>query len=79
MVCDIDMPGMDGFGVLTRLRTETATAAIPFIFVTSRDDAESRELALHWGADEYITKNRVRYDLAPAVRGHLAPALAAWV
>ena len=36
VLCDLLMPGVDGFGVLARLRAEPATAHVPFIFITAR-------------------------------------------
>ena len=36
ILCDISMPRLDGFGVLEGLRRNTATAAIPLIFLTAR-------------------------------------------
>ena len=46
VLCDLMMPGMDGFGVLTRLRAEPATAAVP----------ENATTGFKLGANEYITK-----------------------
>ena len=34
IICDVDMPGMNGFKVLDRLRQKPATSAIPFIFIS---------------------------------------------
>ena len=54
ILCDIDMPVMDGFGVLTIIKAEFPYT--PFILVTSRDDIESREYGLQLGADDYLVK-----------------------
>ena len=56
VLCDLLMPGVDGFGVLARLRAEPATANTPFIFVTASADGDDSHLGYRLGADEYITK-----------------------
>lgn len=55
VVLDMDMPRLDGLGVLEELRASVATAQIPVIVLTARsDDTESRALDL--GAQDYLTK-----------------------
>jgi len=57
ILLDIQMPGMDGFETLTRLRASPATAKIPVIFLTAqRKEPESIEKGLMMGAEEYLTK-----------------------
>ena len=56
VLCDLMMPGMDGFGVLTRLRAEPATAAVPFIFLTASAVPENANTGFKLGANDYITK-----------------------
>ena len=57
ILLDIQMPEMDGFETLKRLRANPATAKIPVIFLTAqRKDPESIEAGLMMGADEYLTK-----------------------
>jgi two-component system response regulator ChvI len=52
-VLDIKMPRMDGMELLTQLRK---SAAIPVIFLTSKDDEVDELLGLRMGADDYIKK-----------------------
>ncbi len=56
ILLDVKMPGMDGFSVLSHLKSNPITASIPVIFVTALADAvdEARGLAL--GVSDYITK-----------------------
>ena len=55
IILDLDMPRLDGLGVLEELGTSVATAQIPVIVLTARsDDTESRALDL--GAQDYLTK-----------------------
>ena len=56
VLCDLMMPGIDGFGVLARLRAEPVTAEIPFIFLTASAVPEDATTGFKLGANEYITK-----------------------
>lgn len=56
ILCDVMMPGTDGFGVLRALQETPATAAIPFIFLTARTEREDIRAGMVAGADDYITK-----------------------
>ena len=56
-VFDIKMPRMDGLELLRRLRqTPSPGAALPVIFLTSKDDEADEALGLASGADDYIAK-----------------------
>ncbi|MES3020653.1 MAG: EAL domain-containing protein [Pseudomonadota bacterium] len=56
ILLDIKMPGMDGYSVLARLKSDAATAQIPVIFVTSLGDAADVAGGLELGVADYITK-----------------------
>jgi len=56
ILLDVIMPGMDGFGVIERLRSMDSTAHIPVVFLTSKIDLESEIKGLSLGAVDYITK-----------------------
>ncbi|PWF48852.1 GGDEF/EAL domain-containing response regulator [Massilia glaciei] len=56
ILLDIKMPGMDGYSVLARLKSDPATARIPVIFVTSLGDAADVAGGLELGVADYITK-----------------------
>ncbi|MFA6540418.1 MAG: hybrid sensor histidine kinase/response regulator [Bacteroidota bacterium] len=57
IILDIQMPEMDGFETLKRLRAEPVTAGIPVIFLTAqRKDPQSIERGLELGAEEFLTK-----------------------
>jgi signal transduction histidine kinase len=57
ILLDIQMPEMDGFETLKRLRENIITANIPVIFLTAqRKDPQSIEAGLGLGVDEYLTK-----------------------
>ena len=56
VVSDIMMPVMDGFALLAALRSDPATSAVPFIFLTAKSDDLSRQKGLKKGVDDYLTK-----------------------
>ncbi|WP_437933762.1 response regulator transcription factor [Sorangium sp. So ce341] len=54
VVCDVNMPGLDGFSLCRRLREQGD--AVPLILLTSRDSEIDETLGLDLGADDYIAK-----------------------
>ncbi len=54
LVLDVMMPGMDGFGVVRRLRQSGRHT--PVLFLTARDAAEDKVSGLTLGGDDYVTK-----------------------
>jgi len=56
ILCDISLPGIDGYGVLHALHQNPNTASIPFIFLTARTDRQEIRKGMALGADDYITK-----------------------
>ena len=56
VLLDIRMPGMDGYEVLHRLKSDPGTADIPVIFVTGLSDAADEAVGLRLGAADYVTK-----------------------
>jgi two-component system OmpR family response regulator len=54
IVLDVNMPGIDGFEVLRRLRSDGSQ--IPVVFLTARDGVDDRVRGLTSGADDYIVK-----------------------
>ena len=74
VLCDLLMPGVDGFGVLARLRAEPATAHVPFIFITASTEVEDARLGYMLGADEYIRKPISGDELSALVARRLKTA-----
>jgi two-component system sensor histidine kinase/response regulator len=56
VLCDVEMPVLDGYGVLEKLRAETATADLPFVFLTSRNSRIEQRRGMVSGADDYLAK-----------------------
>ncbi|MCB9284945.1 MAG: response regulator [Lewinellaceae bacterium] len=71
ILCDIMMPGMDGYEVLTTLGRHPETAAIPFIFLTARADKADIRRGMQLGADDYLTKPFEEQDLLRAIQVRL--------
>jgi len=71
ILLDIMMPGMNGYEVCTRLKSEPKTSEIPIIFVTALTDKAEEHKGLELGAADFITrpfnsklvKTRIRYQL----------------
>lgn len=71
IVCDIIMPQIDGYGVLTALRRNPITATIPFIFLTVKESWKELRKGMEMGADDYITKPCTVDDLLRAIAAQL--------
>jgi signal transduction histidine kinase/DNA-binding NarL/FixJ family response regulator len=56
IICDILMPGMNGFEFIRKVRKDRRTAAVPFLFLTALGSHENRLQGLRLGAIDYIRK-----------------------
>jgi diguanylate cyclase (GGDEF)-like protein len=56
ILCDIEMPGMDGFTFLRMRNTRNELQSIPVIMVTGREESASKIQGLELGASDYVTK-----------------------
>ncbi|MEH2192578.1 MAG: EAL domain-containing response regulator [Nostoc sp.] len=71
ILCDLMMPEIDGYGVLTALRQDRSTATIPFIFLTAKSAKSDFRQGMDMGADDYITKPFTRAELLSAIINRL--------
>jgi DNA-binding response OmpR family regulator len=71
IICDILMPELDGYDVLTELQKEPETAAIPFIFLTVATDADHFRQGMQLGADDYLSKPATSAELRAAINSRL--------
>ena len=56
LLVDLEMPRMDGFELLARLRADPATAHLPVVVETGREDVEAIDRAFRAGATAFVTK-----------------------
>jgi len=56
ILLDIIMPGLDGFAVISALKSSEKTSSIPVIFITGRDSQEAEAKGLSLGAADYIAR-----------------------
>lgn len=56
ILLDLEMPVMDGFAVLSRLRADPLTQHLPVIVQTGREDVEAIDRAFRLGATSFVTK-----------------------
>ena len=71
ILLDIMMPGMDGYEVASRIKSDLATKHIPVIMVTALSDRHSRMVGLGAGAEEFLTKPVDRAELGVRVKNLL--------
>ena len=71
IVCDINLPQLDGYEVLRYSRADSRTAKIPFIFLTSETAPESRSRAEEMGANDYLIKPVQIEKLLKVIRTNL--------
>ncbi|MDC0467397.1 response regulator [Bacteroidia bacterium] len=71
ILCDIMMPGLDGYGVLHILSKHRETHNIPFIFLTAKAEKSDMRKGMTLGADDYITKPFDETDLLTAIENRL--------
>ncbi|HWQ83129.1 MAG TPA: HD domain-containing phosphohydrolase [Anaerolineales bacterium] len=72
ILSDIGMPKMDGYALFDHIREHPRWIAIPFIFLTARDDREDIYLSKRLGAEDYLVKPVSRLELITTVRARLA-------
>ncbi|NIM48293.1 MAG: response regulator [Gemmatimonadales bacterium] len=56
VVLDLNLPGLDGYGVLSHLRSRPSTAGIPVVVLTARGDEDNEVRVFEMGADDFLSK-----------------------
>lgn len=74
ILCDVMMPDLDGHGVLKALRDDSATARIPFIFLTARGERGDVRTGMNLGADDYLVKPVRIQEVLDAIEARLERA-----
>lgn len=68
VICDIQMPIMDGWTLLKQVRLSEQWRQLPFIFMTGLDSEADQRLGRELGADDYLTKPVSYPELVEAIR-----------
>jgi two-component system, chemotaxis family, sensor histidine kinase and response regulator PixL len=63
VICDIEMPRLDGYGFLANRKSIPSATNLPVIMLTSRSGDKHRKLAMSLGAQAYFSKPFREYDL----------------
>jgi len=56
IVLDLNLPGLDGYSVLSQLRSRPATRDIPIVVLTAKGDEENEVKVFELGADDFLSK-----------------------
>ena len=56
IILDLNLPGLDGYGVLQQLRSRPATREIPVMVLTAKGDEDNEVRVFELGADDFVTK-----------------------
>lgn len=71
ILLDLMMPEMDGFEVCRALKRSPATAEIPIIMITARDDLDARAEGIRLGVSDFLAKPVYRKQLGNRIRAQL--------
>ena len=74
VLCDIEMPRLDGYGVLDTLRSQEVFADLPIVMLSSRSSEKHRQLAMNLGASGYFTKPYTEPELLGSLKSLIAAA-----
>lgn len=74
IISDVNMPFLDGFELLSLLRADPGTAAIPVILLSGRNDGDTMAKAVDLGAADFLTKPVTRDQLLESIEACLARA-----
>lgn len=69
ILCDINLPVVDGFVILRQVRGNSTTAFIPFVVLTSQTDEEIHQRSLELGASHFLSKP-ISFDTLLTVVSH---------
>ncbi|HSM83305.1 MAG TPA: response regulator [Nodosilinea sp.] len=75
VICDVEMPRLDGYGFLARLKAEADHENLPVAMLTSRGSKKHRQLAMSLGAAAYFTKPYNEQTLLKTLEDLIQPAL----
>ncbi len=71
VLCDVNMPKMDGYQVLSTLKQDPEFGSIPFIFLTGNVAKSDMRQGMQLGADDYLTKPFTSQELIDVIETRL--------
>lgn len=71
IICDIMLPGIDGFEVLARVKQIPQLPPTAFIFLTAKSTRSDTRIGMNMGADDYLTKPFTKEELINSIRARL--------
>jgi len=71
VICDVMMPGMDGFDVCRHIKDDPLTAHVPVVLLTAKDTVQDKVRGLDTGAEDFVTKPFKPDELKARVRAQL--------
>jgi DNA-binding response OmpR family regulator len=72
VILDVMLPGLDGFEICHRLRSDAATARLPILMFSAKAQEIDKSTGLKVGADEYLTKPAAPAEIVSRVQQLLA-------
>lgn len=72
ILCDVNMPVMDGYLVLRELKRDSELSLIPFVFLTARTERSDLRKGMEMGADDYVMKPFTQRELLQAIDTQLS-------
>lgn len=72
VICDVEMPNMNGFEFLGQRRRDLTLTQIPVAMLTSRSSEKHRQLALQLGASAYFTKPYIEQQFLASIKNLIA-------
>lgn len=74
VICDVEMPRLDGYGVLEEIKGQTRFADLPILMLTSRSHAKHRKIAMNLGASAYFSKPFSEQELLETLASYVKTA-----
>ncbi len=68
VLLDVIMPGMDGYDVTRRIRSEPSTRALPIVLITAHGNEDGKKRGIECGCDEFVQKPFDRNELLTRIR-----------
>ena len=72
VICDVDMPRLDGYGFLGQVKSNSKFRQLPIAMLTSRNGQKDRQLAMQLGATAYFSKPYNEHELLQTIKQMLA-------